>query len=194
MVIGVLALQGDFEEHISTLIKLNVKCIEVRSKEDLDKVNGLIIPGGESTTITKLLIRYNLFDEIIKRNKEGMCVYGTCAGAIVLAKEIVGSNQPSLGLIDISIKRNDYGRQIDSFESKFDFEGIGMVNGIFIRSPVIKKINKRVKVLAKFEGDIVALRENNILITTFHPELTENFKVHEYFVEMVNNNMIISDR
>ena len=145
----------------------------------------MIIPGGESTTISKLLIRYGLFDEIVERNKKGMSIYGTCAGAIVLAKEVIENNLKTLGLVDISIKRNDYGRQIDSFEAKLKIKNIGQVNGIFIRAPVVKKLNNEIEVLSEYKGDVVALRDGNILITTFHPELSEDYSVHRYFVDMI---------
>src|SRR3989344_8585221 len=132
MKIGVLALQGDFREHISVLKKLKVDAIEVRLLRDLENINGLIIPGGESTTIGKLMELYGLDKEIIKKNKSGMAIYGTCAGTILLAKGIIGNKQPRLGLLDISVKRNEYGRQIDSFEAKFDSK-IGKLSGVFIR-------------------------------------------------------------
>ena len=139
MKIGVLALQGDFREHISILNKLKLEGVEVRTKQELDKVKGLIIPGGESTTMGKLLKKYKLDIEIKKRNKQGMPIYGTCAGAILLAKEIINSEQPRLNLIDISIDRNAYGRQTDSFEANIPFPGSKkLFNAIFIRAPIIK--------------------------------------------------------
>lgn len=184
--IGVLALQGDFREHIAVLNKLDVEGMEIRNKKELDQVHALIIPGGESTTITKLLLRYNLFNEIKKRNEGRMPIYGTCAGAIVLAKDIINSSQPKLNLIDITIERNSYGRQVDSFESEIDVKGIGKVNGIFIRAPVISKVGKDVKVLAEHNSKVVAARQKNILVSTFHPELSDNNSLHQYFLGMVS--------
>ena len=186
--IGVLALQGDFKEHIEMLKKCRVNAIEVRMPEDLKDVNGLIIPGGESTAIGKLMKQYNLDREIIKKHKRGMALYGTCAGAILLAKDILGSRQPRLNLLDISIKRNDYGRQIDSFESELKIDGIGTYNGIFIRAPVIEKVNNGVKVLSRLNGNPVLVQKENVLASTFHPELTEDARVHQYFVNIVKNN------
>lgn len=198
--VGVLALQGDFKEHLEILKKINADCKEVRLPKDLDGLNALIIPGGESTTIGRLMLRFGLFNKIIENartrsgtnsvgNKNGMAIYGTCAGAILLAKEIIDSNQPKLGLMDISIERNAYGRQIESFESRIDVKDIGEVNGVFIRAPIIKKIGKNVEVLAKHNGDAVVARQNNILVSTFHPELAINTKLHEYFLGMVLNNI-----
>ena len=189
MRIGVLALQGDFKEHIDMLKKCDVDAIEIRQKEDLEKVDGLIIPGGESTTIGKLLNESNLHDEIVKRYNGGMPIYGTCAGAILLAKEIEKSSQPSLGLMDIKIKRNEYGRQIDSFESHLDLRSIGKVDGMFIRAPIISKIREGVEILGVHEKKPVLVRQNNLLASTFHTELSENTKLHKYFVQMVKQSL-----
>ena len=186
--IGVLALQGDFKEHIEMLKKCKVNAVDVRQAEDLKGIDGLIIPGGESTAIGKLMQEYNLDREIIKKHKSGMALYGTCAGAILLAKNIVGSAQPRLNLLDVSIKRNDYGRQAESFEAELKIYGIGNFNGIFIRAPVIEKMNKGVKVLSKLNGKPVLIQKDNILASTFHPELTEDARVHQYFVNIVKNN------
>ena len=183
--IGVLSLQGDFREHIEILKKCNVDVVCVKLPEDLKNVDGLIIPGGESTTIGNLMQRHNLDKEIIKKHKKGMGIYGTCAGAILLAKEIVGSRQPRLNLLDISVKRNDYGRQIDSFEADLDIEKIGKFNGIFIRAPVIEKVYDGIKVLSKFNKNPVLIQKKNILASTFHPELTNDKRIHELFLGMV---------
>lgn len=189
MKIGVLALQGSFREHIEMLKKCDVEAVSVKSPEDLRDLNGLIIPGGESTAIGNLMQRDHLDSEIIKRNRLGMAVYGTCAGAILLSKSIVESEQPRLNLLDISIKRNDYGRQIDSFEADLDIEKIGKFKGIFIRAPVIEKVNDGVKVLSKFNNKPILVQKNNVLASTFHPELTNDTRVHEYFVEIVKNKL-----
>lgn len=185
--IGVLALQGDFKEHIEILKKCKADAVEVRLPEDLKDIGGLIIPGGESTAIGNLMQRHNLDKEIIKKYKKGMAIYGTCAGAILLAKDIVGSRQPRLSLLDISVKRNDYGRQVDSFEAELKIEGIGNFNGIFIRAPVIEKVNNGVKVLSKFNSKPVLMQKNNILASTFHPELANDKRVHEHFIKIVKS-------
>jgi len=190
MKIGVLALQGDFREHIEMLKKCNIGTALVKLPEDLKDINGLIIPGGESTTIGNLMQRYDLDKAIIKKHNQGMALYGTCAGAILLAKNIVGSEQPRLNLLDISIKRNDYGRQIDSFETELNIENIGMFNGIFIRAPIIEKTNNAVKILSDFHGKPILVQKDNILAGTFHPELTDDKRVHEYFVGMVKKSKI----
>lgn len=187
MKIGVLALQGDFREHIEMLGKCNVDAVSVKSPENLRGLNGLIIPGGESTAIGKFMQKYSLDKEIIKKHKQGMAIYGTCAGAILLAKDIIGSEQPRLGLLDASVKRNDYGRQADSFEAGLDIEKVGKFNGIFIRAPIIEKVHNGVQVLSKFNDKPVLIQKNNILASTFHPELTDDTRVHKYFIGIINN-------
>ena len=186
MKIGVLALQGDFREHINILKKLKITPIEVRTKEELDSVKALILPGGESTTMAKLLKKYLLDKEIKNRYKKGMPLYGTCAGAILLAKEILDSEQPRLSLIDISIERNAYGRQIDSFEADIVVPNSKKpFHAIFIRAPKIKEIRNGVKILSKHKNLPVLIRTDKILISTFHPELTDDTRIHKYFLEMI---------
>ena len=187
MKIGILALQGDFREHAEAVKKLGAEAVLVKLPEDLNEVHALIMPGGESTTIGMLMERHKLGVEIKKKHKEGMPIYGTCAGAIILAKEIIGSKQPKLNLADISIKRNDYGRQIDSFEADFNIKGIGDFKGIFIRAPVIKKIHNGAEILAEYDKSPVMVKHDSILITTFHPELTDDLRVHKYFLEMAKD-------
>lgn len=183
MKIGILALQGSIEEHKLMLGKCGVDSIEVRSAEDMKSIKGLIIPGGESTTIGKLMKTSNLDKEI--KNKK-LPIYGTCAGAILLAKNIIGNYQPSLALMDISIKRNSYGRQIDSFETKLKIKNFKKAfNGVFIRAPVIETIHNGVQVLSKFNNKPVLVQQGNLLASTFHPELTNDTRIHEYFIEMV---------
>lgn len=189
MKIGVLALQGDFKEHIDMLKRCNVDAVSVKLPEDLEDADGLIIPGGESTAIGNLMQRHKLDKAIVEKHKKGMAVYGTCAGAILLSKSIVGSEQPRLGLLGISIKRNDYGRQADSFEAELSIEKIGKFPGVFIRAPAIEKVNNGVKILSKLNNNPVLVRKNNVLASTFHPELTNNKKVHEYFVDIVKNSL-----
>src|SRR3989344_206420 len=185
MKIGVLSLQGDFREHMQMLERCKVNAVPVRLPEDLEGVSGLIIPGGESTAIGNLMQKYNLGDAIMEKHRQRMAIYGTCAGAILLAKDIIDSSQPRLGLLDISVARNDYGRQIDSFESELSIENIGKFNGIFIRAPVIEKVNNGVKILSKLNNKPVLIQKDNILASTFHPELTNDKRVHEYFIGMV---------
>lgn len=184
MKVGILALQGNFREHSIAVKKLGAEPILVKLPEDLDDVHALIIPGGESTVIGMMMQRYKLDKAIKEKHKGGMPIYGSCAGAIALATEIIGSRQPKLGLVDMSIKRNDYGRQIDSFEAEFEIKGIGNFKGVFIRAPVIKKIYNGAEILAEYTKDPIMIRHDIILITTFHPELTDDLRVHEYFLDM----------
>ena len=184
MKIGVLALQGSVKEHKEMLKKCGAEPVEVRLPHDLDNVYGLIIPGGESSTIGKLMRKYSLDKEIIKKYNIGMPIYGSCAGAIVLAKAVLPNSQSTLRLMDITAKRNDYGRQIDSFETDLEIDGIGNYKGIFIRAPTLE-ITNGVKVLAKFDGKPVMVQHDDILVTTFHPELTEDARVHQYFIDMI---------
>lgn len=184
MKIGVLDIQGSVEEHFDALKTLGVEPVLVKKIEDFKEIKGLIIPGGESTTIGKLLNWFNLKKEIIRYAKKGRPVWGTCAGAILLAKNIEGKQKAeTLNLMDITIERNAYGRQLDSFETEIEFNA-STVPGIFIRAPKIVAIGAEVKILAQYKGEIVAAREKNFLVTNFHPELTEDLTVHKYFVEM----------
>jgi len=186
MIIGVLALQGDFLEHIQILDSMKVKAIEVRSKKDLDKCSALIIPGGESTAIGKLLVTSGLDKEIKKRVAKGMPLYGTCAGAIVAAKKVLKEKEfKPLKLIDVEIKRNAYGRQVDSFEAEVEVKGIGKLNGVFIRAPVISKVGKKVEVLAEFEGKPVLVKQGKVLVGTFHPETERETALHKLLIQML---------
>ena len=185
MKLGILALQGDVREHARILVKLGAKPIKVKSKQDLYDIDALIIPGGESTTIGMLMKKYKLDTAIKEKHKHGMPIYGTCAGAIVLAKDIIGATkQPKLNLADISIIRNDYGRQLESFEAELSIKDIGNFNGIFIRAPTIKSFYNGVQILSEHKNNPVMVRQENILITTFHPELTNDTRIHEYFLNM----------
>jgi 5'-phosphate synthase pdxT subunit len=183
MTIGVLALQGDFAEHLAMLTRIGVDTREVRKAGDLEGVDALIIPGGESTTIGKLMERYGLDATIRARAKRGMPIYGTCAGLILLAKEIEGSRQPRLGLMDIAVVRNAFGRQIESFEADIPFAPTPdqPVRGVFI----VSRVGESVQVLSAFEDKIVAVRQGNLLATAFHPELTDDTRVHRYFLTLV---------
>ncbi len=192
MVIGVLALQGDVIEHIRTLEKCGVKAKEVCTRDDIFAIDGLIIPGGESTTISKLLKRFSLDTALCERAKNAFPIYGTCAGAILLSKK-AGNREPQiLRLMDIDVERNAYGRQLDSFEATLQAPDISdrPIAGVFIRAPKITRVGKKVKILARYpekNGDIVLCREKNFLASTFHPELTSDSSIHEYFIEMVRS-------
>ena len=190
MKIGVLALQGAFAEHRKMLKKLGIQSFEIRKKSDLSNavnnndIDGLIIPGGESTVIGKLLYDLDLFDDIKKLILEGLPVFGTCAGLILLAKEIENDSRTYLGAIDIKVRRNAYGRQLGSFFTESEFKGVGVIPMTFIRAPYISSVGKNVEILSEVDGNVVAAKENNILVTSYHPELNDNLKVHEFFVEM----------
>lgn len=193
MKIGVLALQGDFREHIQRLRSLGAEAREVRKPEELEGLDGLIIPGGESTTIGKIAREYGLIEPIREMVHAGKPVWGTCAGMIVLAKD-VGMRQPLVAVMDVRVRRNAFGRQVDSFEIELDVPALASVqNGsdpgkpfhaIFIRAPLVDEVGPGVEVLAKLEdGTIVAARQGNVLVTSFHPELTEDARFHRYFLE-----------
>lgn len=188
MKIGVLALQGDFHEHLSCFKKLNVDACEVRSISDIDSINGLVIPGGESTAISKLLKFTKLDAKIKEKCSEGMPIWGTCAGLIMISKNILENEPIPLGLIDITTSRNYYGRQIDSFIENIKFDSYeNLFEAVFIRAPAILNIGKDIKIIAKSDDNIpVAVRHNNILGTSFHPELTRDLRIHKYFKEMID--------
>jgi 5'-phosphate synthase pdxT subunit len=184
MVVGVLALQGDFKEHLNSLERYQMKGMEVRNKVDLQKVDALIMPGGESTTISKLLVSTGLGDDIISRVKGGMPVWGTCAGGILLAKRVL-SNVPletNLKLIDLEIERNSYGTQADSFVASFDFADEHCL-AFFIRAPRITSVGKGVKVLLEYKKDPILVQSKNVLISTFHSELSSSNPVLKYFLQ-----------
>jgi 5'-phosphate synthase pdxT subunit len=183
--IGVLALQGSFSEHIDALKKLDVECFEIRKKTDLTstKLDGLIIPGGESTVIGKLLKEIDIFDDLKKMIDGGLPVFGTCAGLILLAKNLSNDQNTYFGAMDITAKRNAYGRQLGSFMTKSNFGNLGEIPMVFIRAPYIEKADNSVEVLAKVDENIVAARQGNILVTSFHPELTDDLSVYKYFLE-----------
>jgi 5'-phosphate synthase pdxT subunit len=188
--IGVLALQGAFIEHIKTLKGLGVETKEVRLPEHLQNLDGLIIPGGESTTIGKLATEYGLIEPLRDFAKEKP-TWGTCAGLIFLAKDIGIERQPILGLMDVVVDRNAFGRQVDSFETDLDFKGLAddaPFHAIFIRAPLVRKAGDGVKILAQLnDGGIVAVQEGHWLGTAFHPELTNDNRVHHYFCDMVSS-------
>lgn len=187
MRIGVLALQGAFIEHEKVLRKLGCDAIQVRKKAHLDSIDGLIIPGGESTTIGKLLNEFELAEPIRAMADAGMPVFGTCAGLIVMAREIVNSDQPRLGMMNIVAHRNAFGRQVDSFETDLVIKGLGgkPFRAVFIRAPYIREAKDGVEVLASVEDKVVLAREGHLLAAAFHPELTDDSRIHEMFLNMI---------
>jgi 5'-phosphate synthase pdxT subunit len=203
MKIGVLALQGDFAEHAAVLDGLEgerlaggdgsgllegpIEAVEVRLPEELAELDGIIIPGGESTTIGKMLSDYGLLEPLRQRIRSGLPAFGTCAGAITLAQTVIGLKQPLLGVMDLLIRRNAYGRQLQSFETELLIPELGEppLRAVFIRAPRIESVGAGVRVLARLpDGSIVAARELNLLAATFHPELTGDFRLHRYFLQI----------
>lgn len=185
MTTAVLALQGAFAEHGQMLEKLGAEHFEIRQRKDLNRrFDALILPGGESTVMGKLLRESGLLEPIRERIQAGLPVFGTCAGLILLAKEVEGE-RPHLATMDICARRNAYGRQLGSFYTEQEFRGIGTVPMTFIRAPYIADVSGNAEILAKVDGKIVAARQGNQLVTAFHPELTEDTRVHEYFLNMV---------
>jgi 5'-phosphate synthase pdxT subunit len=199
MKIGVLALQGDFREHIKSLSDCGVNALAVKTKEEILDIDALVLPGGESTTIAKLARSFDLFDLIKKRIAEGMPTYGSCAGMILLADRIEDAivGQESFGGIDMTVRRNAFGRQVDSFETELKFEGITQhsIKAVFIRAPWVEQVGPNVQVLAEVkngDGSVhpVAVRQGNLLATSFHPELTGDNRVHKFFIEQICSELV----
>lgn len=189
MAIGVLALQGAFMEHIKVLAKLGAESREIRQLSDWsDDLDGLVIPGGESTVIDKLLRELDLLPSLRRAVLDGMPTFGTCAGLILLAKSLIGQEPVGLLSMDICARRNAYGRQLGSFAVRADFAGLGDIPMVFIRAPYIESVQNKAEVLSVVYGHVVAARQDNMLVTSFHPELTDNTLVHEYFMSMVDAN------
>jgi pyridoxal 5'-phosphate synthase pdxT subunit len=189
MKVGVLASQGAFIEHIHTLEKLNSEAVPVRLPEELAGLDGLIIPGGESTTISKLMTAYDLMDKISGLAKKGLPIFGTCAGMILMARHVSGNVMPSLSLMDIAVKRNAFGRQVDSFETDLAIAALGEkpFHAVFIRAPLIESVEKSVDILARLkDGTIVAAKQGKMLASAFHPELTEDTRFHQYFLDIIS--------
>ena len=187
MKIGVLALQGAFREHLDTLHAIGVEGVRVREPADLDAVSGLILPGGESTTMRQLIERWGLYEPLLDFAGRGAPIFGTCAGMIVLATEISGGEPPILPLLDVTVERNAFGRQLDSFEAELSVPILGdrPVHGVFIRAPIIDRTGPNVDILARLDdGRIVAVRERNIIATAFHPELAGETRFHRLFATM----------
>ena len=183
--VGVLGLQGDFREHLRVLERLGVSGQDVRTPDDLKRVDALILPGGESTTIARLLHKGGLWEAVLERGRAGMPLYGTCAGMILLAREITDDQPEPLGLMDISVARNAYGRQVDSFEADLEIRGIGPFHAVFIRAPKVVRCGPEVDVLAELGGAPVLVRQGWILASSFHPELTGDTRIHAYFLQMI---------
>jgi 5'-phosphate synthase pdxT subunit len=185
MTVGVLSFQGDFQKHYELLLAMGEDVRYVRRADELAAIDALIIPGGESTTIGKLLVRFGLMEPVRERVRAGMPILGTCAGAILLAKQIQDSDQDRIGVMDITVVRNAYGRQIESFEADLPVDGLDgePMRAVFIRAPVIVAAGPNVEVLAEFEGRPVIVRQGNILAATFHPELTGDPRLHALFLE-----------
>ena len=189
MKIGVLALQGDFAEHIAMLDAIGVESVEVRLPADLDGLSGLILPGGESTTMRRLIERWALREPLLEFAATGAPIFGTCAGMIVLSREIAGEEEPILPLLDVTVQRNAFGRQLDSFESELLVPVLGdtPVHAVFIRAPIIERTGPDVDVLARLEdGRIVAVRQGNVIATSFHPELAGETRFHRLLAAMAS--------
>ena len=192
--IGVLALQGDVREHVRSLTAVGAHPSEVRRPSDLDDVDGLVLPGGESTTISRLLEVFELLEPLRKHVAEGLPVYGSCAGMVLLAEQVLDGrpDQQGVGGLDVVVRRNAFGRQVDSFETDLAFTGVGAVHAVFIRAPWVEHAGERAEVLARVPEDgsraagrVVAVRQGRVLATSFHPELTGDDRVHGLFVDMV---------
>ena len=182
---GVLAVQGDFSRHLAALARVGEAGSEVRTVEDLDRVDRLIVPGGESTTVGLLLARYGLGEAIRGQAEAGMPIWGTCMGMILLATSVEGRpDQPTLGLLDIEVRRNAFGAQVHSFESEVSLADLGSVTGVFIRAPIVTRMGAGVLSLAEWAGKTVAVRQGRRLGTSFHPELTEDTRLHEAFLRL----------
>lgn len=188
--VGILALQGDVREHANALRELGAEPIEVRLPRDLEGLDALVIPGGESTTMRRLIERYQLREPILAFARGGAPMYGTCAGLILLADRILDGDEPVLPLLDVSVQRNGYGRQLDSFEADLSIASLGAesLHGIFIRAPVVSEVGSTVEVLARDRaGNPVAMRQGKVLATTFHPELTPDRRLHRLLLEMIES-------
>ena len=189
MKIGVLALQGDVAEHIASLGDCGVIASGVRSKQEIESIDALVIPGGESTTIAKLAKAFGVFDLVKSRIASGMPTYGSCAGMILIADQILdgGVDQEGFGGIDAQVRRNAFGRQVDSFETDLSFAGISgaAFRAVFIRAPWVESVGTQVEVLASFNGHPVAIRQGHLLATSFHPELTGDNRIHRFFVDQL---------
>ncbi len=189
MTVGVVAIQGDFEKHVNSLLRLSkagLETKEIRCAEDLENVDRVIIPGGESTTVGLLMRRFGLGPALIERAKSGMHIWGTCMGMILMAREIEERpDQYSLGILDVAVRRNAFGTQVHSFEDSVAVSGLSEpIEGVFIRAPIVSRMGEGVQVIAQYEGKIVGVRQGNLIGTSFHPELTLDTRMHEWFLEL----------
>lgn len=197
MIIGIVGFQGDVSEHSEMLRKLsrkrkiNIEVRLIRKRADLEGIDGIIIPGGESTTIYKLLSQYSIYESIKKKIQDGMPVMGTCAGLIILAKDTRDDRVTGMGLLDVVVSRNAYGRQIDSFIDEIEIKGVGKYSAVFIRAPIIEGAGD-LEVLSKYRGKPVMVRNNNIIGLTFHPELTDDTRIHEMLVSIIEGEGYVS--
>lgn len=180
---GVLALQGDFREHAAMLAECGATPVLVRTPDELAEVDCLVLPGGESTTMRRLAALHDLVEPMRRRAEEGLPVFGTCAGMILMARDVAGG-EPLLSLVDVSVLRNAYGRQVDSFEADVPVSGVGPVRGVFIRAPRVERVGEGVEVLAEHAGRPVVLREGRFLAASFHPEIAGDHRLHERFLEL----------
>lgn len=191
MRIGVLALQGAFREHVQALSLLGVEATEVRLPRDLAGIDGLILPGGESTTMTNLMTSYGFWEPLKNAHAAGLAIWGTCAGAILLAAEVAGTSpnlpdQPSLGLIDMTVRRNAFGRQVDSFVTPLTIEGLNEpFSAVFIRAPIFERVGEGVEVLATLDGETVMAKQGRVMASSFHPELGHDPRIHGLFLEIL---------
>lgn len=189
--IGVLALQGAVNEHLKALQAPDVETVVVKKAEQLNEIDGLVFPGGESTTMRRLIDKYEFFEPLKKFAQAGNPVFGTCAGAILMAKDLVGDEQSHLEVMDISVKRNAFGRQRESFEVMLTITAVGdAVEAVFIRAPIIYRTGPNVRILAEYDEQIVACQEGPLLACSFHPELTDDNRLHQYFVQMIRESKV----
>ncbi|GLV14982.1 pyridoxal 5'-phosphate synthase subunit PdxT [Alicyclobacillus hesperidum] len=191
MKIAVIAVQGAFREHIQALRQLGADAVEARRAGELENVDGVVIPGGESTAIGKLMREYDMIDPVRKMAADGKPIFGTCAGMIVLAKRIEGEETVHLGLMDVTVNRNSFGRQRESFEADLEIPALGEATfpAVFIRAPHIAAVGDEVEVLARYRDRIVAVRQGNLLATSFHPELTGDLRLHQYFLNLAKESV-----
>ncbi len=186
-IVGVLALQGDFREHLAVVDRLGAVGREIRLPSDLDGIDALIIPGGESTTIGKLATRFGLIEPLRELINGGLPTYGTCAGLIFASSTVTEGSQPLLGVLDVAVQRNAFGRQKESFETDLEIDGFdALFHAVFIRAPWVEKVGSDVVVLASVEGHPVMVQQDNIIGTSFHPELTEDDRIHQMLIEMIS--------
>ncbi|WP_130858884.1 pyridoxal 5'-phosphate synthase glutaminase subunit PdxT [Gracilibacillus phocaeensis] len=184
--IGVLGLQGAIREHVRSIETAGAEAAVIKHKEELADIDGLILPGGESTTMRRLIDKYDFFEPLKAFGQAGKPIFGTCAGLILLANQIVGQEKPHLGLMDIKVERNAFGRQRESFEAELAIKGVADdFEAVFIRAPQIEAVGNEVEVLAEYQGSIVAAKQGHYLCSSFHPELTDDHRLTEYFVKMV---------